>query len=489
LLFFFLRYIEWEERYGTVFKIFFGNQKTTLVVCDKDRIREIGLKKFSVFTNRPGPPAKIEKMLEGRTSLGSKFGILSAKDTYWKGVRSISHGIFHSVEQLQSFLPLMKETSAELAERLSSVPEGEALDIWRAFGDMTLDVVGSTVFGVRFNSIQKQGADSVKAARILFANAGPFGANNPFLMFALLLPEWMTPLLKFLAQRFPTKSMREMEWANKVLADVSGEMYELAQNERGENAPAADAPAGNKIPGELEYTGNSFLKLFIEGHNRETGAKLTKEEVVAQAFTFLLAGYETTANTLGYTIYMLTQNKKAEEKLIEEIDRLGQGKTELPTVGELKEYEYLDSVLQEVLRISGPAPLLVRRCLKDADMKEWPMDRIYQGTGIHIATHTLHMNPKYFPEPEKFQPERFVKSSPIYGAQNHKAHMPFGVGPRMCVAADFALTEAKLALITLYRKFQFSHNPDHEFKTTMAVTVGPVNGIEVFVHKRDNTKA
>jgi len=481
LLFFFLRYIEWEERYGTVFKIFFGNQKTTLVVCDKDRIREIGLKKFSVFTNRPGPPAKIEKMLEGRTSLGSKFGILSAKDTYWKGVRSISHGIFHSVEQLQSFLPLMKETSAELAERLSSVPEGEALDIWRAFGDMTLDVVGSTVFGVRFNSIQKQGADSVKAARILFANAGPFGANNPFLMFALLLPEWMTPLLKFLAQRFPTKSMREMEWANKVLADVSGEMYELAQNERGENAPAADAPAGNKIPGELEYTGNSFLKLFIEGHNRETGAKLTKEEVVAQAFTFLLAGYETTANTLGYTIYMLTQNKKAEEKLIEEIDRLGQGKTELPTVGELKEYEYLDGVLQEVLRVIGPAALLVREASKDVNVCGV---QIYKDTNVHLPLCNMHWSPTNFPEPEKFQPERFVKSSPIYGAQNHKAHMPFGLGPRMCVAYQFALTEAKLALITLYRKFRFAIEPGHDVKTKMNLTIGPSNGVRVLVQKR-----
>ena len=96
-----------------------------------------------------------------------------------------------------------------------------------------------------------------------------------------------------------------------------------------------------------------LLKLFIQGHNRETGKDLSKDQVVAQAFTFLLAGYETTANTLGYAIYLLAKNKDKERALIDEIDRLGEGKSELPTVEELKSYEYVDAVLSEVLRITG----------------------------------------------------------------------------------------------------------------------------------------
>jgi len=79
---------------------------------------------------------------------------------------------------------------------------------------------------------------------------------------------------------------------------------------------------------------------------------------------------------------------------------------------------------------------------------------------------------------------RFVPGSEIYDLQNRKAHMAFGQGPRMCVAADFALTEAKLALITLYRRFRFDHNPEHEMKTAIAVTLGPTNGIEVLVRRR-----
>ena len=85
---------------------------------------------------------------------------------------------------------------------------------------------------------------------------------------------------------------------------------------------------------------------------------------------------------------------------------------------------------------------------------------------------------------ERFQPERFVPGSEIYDLQNRKAHMAFGQGPRMCVAADFALTEAKLALITLYRRFRFDHNPEHRFSLKFAASLAPKDGVEVFCVRR-----
>ena len=98
----------------------------------------------------------------------------------------------------------------------------------------------------------------------------------------------------------------------------------------------------------------------------------------------------------------------------------------------------------------------------------------------------MHWNPEYFPDPDKFLPKRFVKGSDLYDKQNHKAHMPFGLGPRMCVAYSFALVEAKLALVTLFRKFRFDHNPDHQLISAMNLTLGPKTGVEVFVHKRQS---
>merc|ERR1719379_2837753 len=156
--------------------------------------------------------------------------MLRAKDAYWKGIRSTANSIFN-VHTLSSFCPLMKETADELVDRLAELKEGETIDIWRAFGDMTLDVIGSTVFGVRFNSVQRKGADAVKAARIVFANASVFGRTNPYLFFAMMAPSFMTPLLQFLARKFPTQRMKEQRWATDFLGNVSDEMYELAQKE------------------------------------------------------------------------------------------------------------------------------------------------------------------------------------------------------------------------------------------------------------------
>merc|ERR1712176_603060 len=157
-----LVYMDFERKYGQRFKIFVGFQ-VVLVYSDVDSIREVGLRKFSVFTNRPSPPEKVLSLLDERQRDNQTYGILGAKDKYWKGIRSTSHSIFHSVETLSSFCPLMKETATELAERLAEVKEGEAIYIWRAFGDMTPDAIGRTVFGVRFNSVQRKGADAVKA--------------------------------------------------------------------------------------------------------------------------------------------------------------------------------------------------------------------------------------------------------------------------------------------------------------------------------------
>ena len=96
----------------------------------------------------------------------------------------------------------------------------------------------------------------------------------------------------------------------------------------------------------------------------------------------------------------------------------------------------------------------------------------------------MGLNPEYFPDPDKFLPERFIKGSNIYERQNHHAFMPWGAGPRMCVAADFALTEAKIALVALYRKHRFVLDPEYKLELAFAASLGPKNGIRVFVRNR-----
>lgn len=236
-----------------------------------------------------------------------------------------------------------------------------------------------------------------------------------------------------------------------------------------------NAPAGL----DIQYVGENFLKLFLQNHNRETGEVLSKKEINAQAFIFTLAGYETTANTLAISLYLLAKNKEKETALINEIDRYKS--SELPSLEELKKYEYVEAVLKEGLRMFGPTPLTDRECSQNTEIKE---HMIYKNSRVHIGIQNLHSNAKYFPNPDQFIPERFIPSSSVYKEQNHQAFMPWGLGPRMCVASNFALVEAKLALITLFRQFTFSLKSSDDLKFTFGVTRNPQNGVQVFVHKR-----
>ncbi|QDZ20218.1 cytochrome P450 [Chloropicon primus] len=456
-----LTYAKWHLRYGKTFKWWAGPYPV-IVTSDLEVVHRVGLRKFSQFKNHTPLPDHVVPLFPGEMKV-MRFGMDVSRDLRWKGLRSTANSIFRSREVMSAFAPLMKASADALSERLGRVKEGESVDIWRALGDMTLDILGTTVFGVRFNSVQSEGSEAVEAARTIFRIRIASFEWNPYLALSLITPRFLTPLLVWLSRKAPTKTMKEADWAVGVLARLSEAMYEDAK--RGLEEGTSDH--------------QNFLKLFIDAHNRETGDLLTQDEVKAQAILFLLAGYETTANTLAYAIYLLTQNKEAEKKLIEEIDGL---RCATPSLEELKSMVYLEGVVKESLRLYGPLPFTDRQASEEVELGGGVValkDQI-----VLIDTRAMSLDEAYFPEPQRFLPERFVEGSEIYEKQVHRAHTPWGIGPRMCVAADFALAEAKLALITLYRRFTFEHDPKYEFKTSMAATLGPVNGVRVFVNKR-----
>eukprot|EP00216_Chloropicon_sp_CCMP2111_P003000 CAMPEP_0198236008 /NCGR_PEP_ID=MMETSP1446-20131203/1931_1 /TAXON_ID=1461542 ORGANISM="Unidentified sp, Strain CCMP2111" /NCGR_SAMPLE_ID=MMETSP1446 /ASSEMBLY_ACC=CAM_ASM_001112 /LENGTH=595 /DNA_ID=CAMNT_0043917547 /DNA_START=45 /DNA_END=1832 /DNA_ORIENTATION=- len=476
-------YAEWEKRYGGVFKWFLCG--TVVIVCsDLELARELCLRKFSDFMNHAQAPESVVAFFPKAVHKQFKLGLDVAQGMYWKGLRSTASSIFHNVDKMTTFRPLMSGAANELADRLGDVKDGQVVDIWKALGDMTLDVVGSTVFGIRFNCIKNKSSDAVKAARLLISSFEMKFSSNPYLGIGVMLPP-LTPILVRLGRAFPTKQMKELEWASAYLASLSSTMFDKAARTTGNNnsnvgASGKDTTGVAGAPSsEYEYVGESFLKLFIEAHNRETGDSLNKDEVTAQAFIFLLAGYDTTANTLAFAIYLLTKNKDKEAAMIEEIDRLSN--TEVAALDDMEEYEYVEAVVKESLRLYGPAPLTDRVATRTTEVKGYT---IHKETPVHIPFRNLHHNAKHFPDPEKFLPERFLPRSNEYGKQNRRAFVPWGMGPRMCVASNFALTEAKLALITLYKKYTFSLSPSYTFQPKMKATLNPTGGVQVLVHRR-----
>jgi len=474
-----------DERISLVFAGLLADARTLVVFSDIDLVREVGLRKFSAFTNHQPPPASVFKTAPKSVKTISQFGLFGSKDTYWKGLRSTFNNIFHQQDKLSGFMPGMKLCAEELADRLDLVSTDEVVDIWRILGKMTLDVVGATVFGVKFKALQDAGqGKAAKATEIFFASAA-FGAlKNPYNLALLFLPAIFHPLLIACQRAFPHQMDKDMKWAMDYLCDIVETMVERSQPSEQEGgdagrAAAAEAPAGMN----LEFTGeDNFIKLMSHAVNRESGKKLTKDEIIGNTFLLILAGYETTANTLAMAVYLLSKNKDKEAKLIAEIDRL-KG-TQMPGQDELKAYEYVEAVVKEALRLHGPVNSTDRHCGETTVIGG--KYKIYKGYNVHFAIRAMHYDPKYFSDPEAFMPERFMPTQhpDLAAKQNVKAFLPFGIGPRMCVASQFAMTEAKLALITLYSRYSFTLKEGYELKTKMKATVSPVGGVPVHVHLR-----
>uniref|UniRef100_A0A1B6E0D8 Cytochrome P450 n=1 Tax=Clastoptera arizonana TaxID=38151 RepID=A0A1B6E0D8_9HEMI len=189
---------------------------------------------------------------------------------------------------------------------------------------------------------------------------------------------------------------------------------------------------------------------------------LVMNQLTAQAFIFFLAGFETTSNTTSFCLYELALNQDVQEKLRQEVDLLGGD----VSFDRIKEMTYLDMVVKETLRRHPPVGFLHRTCNQPYKIPGTD-DVIDKGILLIVPIHGLHRDPEYFPEPLKFDPERFSKEN----AANIKpySYLPFGEGPRYCIGMKFGEIQVKTGLVQLLQKFEFHV---HE-KTAVPVQIEP----------------
>ncbi|MBZ3879433.1 Cytochrome P450 3A4, partial [Sciurus carolinensis] len=176
---------------------------------------------------------------------------------------------------------------------------------------------------------------------------------------------------------------------------------------------------------------------------------LTDLELVAQSVIFIFAGYETTSSALSFLMYELATNPDVQTKLQQEIDEALPNKAPA-TYDTLVQMEYLDMVVNEMLRLYPIVVRLERVCKKDVEINGV---FIPKGTIVMVPSFVLHRDPQYWPEPEAFRPERFSKKNK--DNIDPYIYMPFGIGPRNCIGMRFALMNLKLALVKVMQNFSF----------------------------------
>ncbi|MGA2538277.1 MAG: cytochrome P450 [Terracidiphilus sp.] len=231
--------------------------------------------------------------------------------------------------------------------------------------------------------------------------------------------------------------------------------------------------------GKLAERGDLLSVLLASSDNEAGGAesKLSSDELRDQVLTLFLAGYETVANALAWTWFLLGQNPQAEARFHEEIDAvLGSRR---PTLEDLPRLEYMAMVLSESMRLYPPAWAMGREALEDVSIGPY---HVRKGSMIFFSQYIVHRDPRWFPHPERFWPERFTAEAKA--ARPKFAYFPFGGGGRQCIGESFAWMEAMLALATIAQRWRLALVPGQTIVAQPKITLRPSKGIRVIAVPR-----
>jgi len=194
-----------------------------------------------------------------------------------------------------------------------------------------------------------------------------------------------------------------------------------------------------------------LMKLLDDGKGED--GKITLNELAAQCFVFFIAGFETSSTTSTMVLYSLALNPDIQEKLRDEMNKIMAKYDGKLTYEGMLEMKYLQMVIDETLRLYGPVFQLIRSASKDYKIPDSKLT-IKAGTLTIIPTYAIHMDSEYYPDPEKFDPERFSEENKQ--KRHPMAYLPFGDGPRNCIGLRFGLMQTKIALIKLLTNFKFT---------------------------------
>jgi len=265
----------------------------------------------------------------------------------------------------------------------------------------------------------------------------------------------------------PLPGMRRFRKAKARLDEVVGGMIAARQ------AEAEGAVRGLDERGDLLSMLLAARDDSVEGN----GLELSAEELRDQVLTLFLAGYETVANMLSWTWLLLGQNPEAEARLHAELDAVLGARA--PVLEDMPRLEYTAMVLSESLRLYPPAWAMGREVLEDVRIGPY---HLRKGTMVFFSQYIVQRDPRWFPEPERFEPGRFTLERKA--ERPRFAYFPFGGGGRQCIGESFAWMEATLALATLAQRWKFTVNRGQRIELQPKITLRPKNGIQVTALRR-----
>jgi len=400
-------------------------------------------------------PDQIREILTDKAKLLPKFrlqvrvlqqwdgnGLVLSEGEFWARQRRLVQPAFQ-VKRFVAYADAMVHKSENIAQVWEGLPDGSVIDVEEAMTGLTLEIIAKTFFDA---DLTAETHNLRKAVAILSETAVREMGE------VIHLPDW-TPVPRIRAKRWA------MNYIDSIIRRFIAERRKTGEDR-----------------GDLL----SMLLHAVDSEDSKT--RMTDEQARDEAMVLFLAGHDTTAAGLTWFWYIMGKYPETQQRVHDEIESVLQ-KNSLG-FEDVAKLPYLSSVIKETLRLYPPAiGIFAREAKEQIEMEGYEIPR---GSIVYAFSYVTHRDQRWFPEPERFDPDRFLgekerKLSPF-------AYFPFGGGPRACIGAQFALTEMTLVAASLLRRFEFSLRPgDRDPEPLAHLSLRPRGGLSVVLRKRGNS--
>ena len=484
---FFDWFSEWDEEFGRLHYIYFGPDFRL-------RISSPGLANEVLVTHA----RCFSKTALMRATLGQVMseGLLLSEGEVHKRHRAMISPAF-TFARLQGMAPLIARAAARAVRKLGARSPGNeegfsTLDAHEEMSQLTLYIIGYAAFGADFDGLLPpplaSGEEASPPPRIAASAADAAGVHKSLAyLLDYMIKMVSSPLLLIPgAQLLPLAPA-----ARNIIADLRGlargiiSARRAARSSATEIAAASTNPAAPFIPDPPPTEPDNLLDHLLDAE--EGGCGFSTEEVLDESLTFVLAGHETTAKALSWSLLLLAQHPLFAVQLRAEAGAVLGTPPRLPTREDLAAMPLLSAALQETLRLYPPAPLVARECTQDCTLNARGEGggggdtlRVARGTTLVIPVANLHRDATLWDDPLAFKPERWLaggKFSATACLKHPLAFCAFSGGPRNCIGAGFALLEARLILAVLVSRLEWEVAPEYRHLPSMAITLRPTFGM------------
>jgi cytochrome P450 len=375
---------------------------------------------------------------EAKRALGD--GLLTSEGALWKEQRRTIQPVFQH-KRIAAQADVIIDEALGLVARLRAHQGAGVVDVLDEVTGLTLGVLGATLLDADLGAFESIGHS--------------FEAVQDQALFEMetlgMVPRWL-----------PLKGQRTFRKARTDLERIT----EILVAQRKVNPSA---------------TGDDVLTRLLASTAKETDKRVGDRRMRDELVTLLLAGHETTASTVGWTLNLVSQHPKVRQRLHDEaVEVYGDDR---PSYEDLNRLRYTNMVLQEAMRLFPPVWILPRRALAEDTVGGY---HVPAGAEVLISPYTLHRHPRYWPDPLRFDPERFDPDLP--SERPRYAHIPFGAGPRFCVGNHLGMMEATFIISTLMRDLRLEKQPGFEVKPEPMMSLRLGGGLPMTVHPWTSAK-